>query len=375
VQAEFSSLRPLVVRCGAFGDMVLLMALIGALHARFRCPVDIVTSGSWSEPLLRGQPGVGEILSVRSRKTPYWLAPDQRRVVRRLRARGIGPTWICDANDAARRMLTRAGITDEYIVDVRDHPLLPGEHATEQWRRFAQIMPAVMRSQRPTMPDRAAPDHAASEQTASQDSEPAEPAAGCYLRVSEQQRAELDVWLRARGLEADQLILIQVGNKRTMRRGLRRLAVNNKYWPNERWASVIRYLRTQWPQYRIVMLGTGPEYSLNRDIAACARVDGVYNAADDLPIPRLVALLARAAGLITVDSGPAHAAAAVGCPQVVLFGKALPSLYRPWGTAGADVKALTGRLDGEPSMLGITTDDVIEAWATLKLRARHKPAA
>ena len=32
------------------------------------------------------------------------------------------------------------------------------------------------------------------------------------------------------------LILVQVGNKRTMRRGLRRLAVNNKYWPNERWA-------------------------------------------------------------------------------------------------------------------------------------------
>jgi len=170
------------------------------------------------------------------------------------------------------------------------------------------------------------------------------------------------------------LILIQVGNKRTMRRGLRRLAVTKKYWPNERWASVIRHLRTQWPEYRVVMLGTGPEYSLNNDIAASARVDGVYNAADDLPIPRLLALLARAAGLITVDSGPAHAAAAVGCPQVVLFGKALSSLYRPWGSAGADVKVLTGRLDGEPSMLGITTDQVIDAWATLKLRRQRESA-
>jgi heptosyltransferase-2/heptosyltransferase-3 len=206
------------------------------------------------------------------------------------------------------------------------------------------------------------------------DSEPAAQAAGCYLQLSERQRGELEIWLRARGLEAVPLILIQVGNKRTMRRGLRRLAVNNKYWPNERWASVIRHLRTQWPEYRVVMLGTGPEYSLNNDIAASAGVDGVYNAADDLPIPRLLALLARAAGLITVDSGPAHAAAAVGCPQVVLFGKALSSLYRPWGTAGADVKVLTGRFDGEPSMLGITADEVIEAWATLKLRGQHQPA-
>jgi heptosyltransferase-2/heptosyltransferase-3 len=80
-------------------------------------------------------------------------------------------------------------------------------------------------------------------------------------------------------------------------------------------------------------------------------------------------LLARAAGLVTVDSGPAHAAAAVGCPQVVLFGKALPSLYRPWGTAGAEVKVLTGRLDGEPSMLGISANEVMDAWSTLKLRA------
>ncbi len=353
--AECSSPRPLVVRCGAFGDMVLVTALIRVLHSRFGCPVDILTSGPWSEPLLRGQPGIGEVWSVRSRKTPYWLAPDQRRVVRRLRARGIGPTWICDSNDAARSMLTRAGITDEYIVAVRDHPLLPGEHATEQWLRLGQIMPAVIRSLR--------------------DSQGAPQARGCSLQVSEQQRAELDIWLKARGIEAVPLILIQVGNKRTMRRGLRRLAVNNKYWPNERWASVIRQLRTRWPGYRVVMLGTGPEYSLNGEIAASAGVDGVYNAADDLPIPRLVALLARAAGLITVDSGPAHAAAAVGCPQVVLFGKALPSLYRPWGTAGADVKVLTGQVDGAPSMLGITTEQVIDAWAALKLRGPQQSAA
>jgi ADP-heptose:LPS heptosyltransferase len=96
--------------------------------------------------------------------------------------------------------------------------------------------------------------------------------------------------------------------------------------------------------------------------------------ADDLPIPRLVALLARADALITVDSGPAHAAAAVGCPQVVLFGKALPSLYRPWGTAGAEVKVLCGRIDGEPDMLGISVSEVIGAWDALKLRTPRAAA-
>src|SRR5579872_2352266 len=116
--------------------MVLLTALIRVLHAEFGQPVDIVTSGPWSEPLLRGQPGVGEIFSVRSRKTLYWLSLDQRKVVRQLRARGIGPAWYCDGDEAALPLLERSGFPASSIVNVRDHALLPGEHATEQWRRF-----------------------------------------------------------------------------------------------------------------------------------------------------------------------------------------------------------------------------------------------
>jgi heptosyltransferase-2/heptosyltransferase-3 len=337
--------------------MVLFTAMIRVLHARFGSPVDILTSGPWSESLLRGQPGVGEIWSVRSRKTPYWLSADQRRVVRCLRDRGAGPTWFCDGSDAARPLLARAGIRREFIVDVKDHPLLPGEHATEQWRRLGQIMPAAIAA-------------------LSRDADPAALAAvaavapGCYLEVGDRQRIDLDGWLRARHLSTAPLILIQIGNKRTMRRGLRRLAVNNKYWPPERWAEVLRHLRRQHPDHAIVLLGTGPEFALNREIAAMAQVERLYNGADDLPIPRLIALLARAAGLITVDSGPAHAAAAVACPLVVLFGKALPSLYRPWGVAAADVEVLRGEIAGEPDMLGIDTRSVIEAWSRLRLRSR-----
>jgi ADP-heptose:LPS heptosyltransferase len=348
-QSEAGGLRPLVVRFGAFGDMVLLTALIRPLYARFGRPVDIVTSGPWSEPLLAGQPGVGDILSVRSRKTPYWLAPDQRRLVHRLAARAVGPTWFCDGNDAALSMLRRVHIPREYIVDVRDHPRLPEEHATEQWRRFARVMPSAI-------------------DPPAESAAPGASETGCYLSVSGAQRADLEGWLKARDLHEAPLLLIQAGNKRTMRRGLRRLAVNHKYWPNDRWAAVIRFLHAQCPRHRIVLLGTGPEFRLNQELIAAAGVEGLANAADDLPIPRLVALLERARGLVTVDSGPAHAAAAVGCPQVVLFGKASPSLYRPWGAAGAGVKVLRGEVDGEPSMLGIAAQAVMDAWSALPLR-------
>jgi heptosyltransferase-2/heptosyltransferase-3 len=328
--------------------MVLLTALIRLLHAEFGAPVDIVTSGPWSLPLLHGQPGVGDIFSVRSRKTPYWMSLDQQKVVRRLRARGVGPTWYCDGDAAAMPILERAGFTSADIVNVKDHALLPGEHATEQWRRFAQIMPPIV----------------SAEPRADIDSI----AEGCYLETTQAQRADLAAWLPRRRLSGQPLILIQIGNKRTMRRGPRSLAVNHKYWPNERWAEVLRFLRQRHPQHAIVLLGTGPEYELNEELKSLANIPGLHNVADDLPIPRLVALLALADGLITVDSGPAHAAAAVGCPQVVLFGKASTSLYRPWGTAGADVEVLTGQMAGEADMLGLDVGSVMAAWSRLRLR-------
>jgi ADP-heptose:LPS heptosyltransferase len=341
--------RPLAVRFGAFGDMVLLTALIRVLHAEFGRPVDILTSGPWSEPLLHGQPGVGEIYTIRSRKTPYWLSWDQQRVVRQLRARGFGPTWFCDGNDAGRLILTRAGIPDDFIVAAKDHDLLPGEHATEQWRRLAQIMPRAKVYSLPADVHAVAP--------------------GCRLEVKAAQRVDLEAWLERRGLAGLPLILMQIGNKRTMRRGLRRLSTNHKHWPKDRWAEVLRHLRGRHPRSAIVLLGTGPEFELNQELKVLANISGLSNAADDMPIPRLLALLERAEGLISVDSGPAHAAAAVGCPQVVLFGRAPPWLYRPWGTAGAEVRVLCGEIDGQPNMMGIETRRVIAAWDELKLRS------
>ncbi len=346
--------RPLVVRCGAFGDMVLITTLIRDLARRFGRDVDVLTSGSWSEPLLRGQAGVGDVFSVRSRKTPYLLSADQQRAVRKLRLRGPGPTWLCDGNDAAWSMLARAGTPRRFVVDVRDHPLLPGEHATQQWRRMARIMPAV-----PGLDAGAGIEARADAELGS---------GGCHLDVDARQRADLTTWLHARQLADKPLIAVQVGNKRTMRRGLRRLAANEKYWPLERWTVVLRHLRVRHPAHAIVLLGTGPEYALNAQLAAAADIGGLHNLADDLPVARLLAVLARAQGIITVDSGPAHAAAAVGCPQVVLFGTASTSLYRPWGTAGAEVVVLRREIDGAPTMLGIEAADVTAAWDGLRLR-------
>ncbi|HVH84184.1 MAG TPA: hypothetical protein VM713_07710, partial [Steroidobacteraceae bacterium] len=70
---EAAARPPLVMRCGAFGDMVLLTVLLEQLHARFKAPVDVIASGPWSEPLLSSHRAVGRMFILRSRRTPYWL--------------------------------------------------------------------------------------------------------------------------------------------------------------------------------------------------------------------------------------------------------------------------------------------------------------
>jgi heptosyltransferase-2/heptosyltransferase-3 len=339
--------RPLVVRFGALGEMVLLTVLIRILAQRYGQPVDIVASGGWTRPLLAGQPGVGEIRVIRSRRMPYWLSFEQQRLVAALAARRPGPTWYCDPDDKGRWLLRKAGIPDACIVEARHSPIDSREHFVDYWARIAALTPVAYPLPAPA------------------------PAAGIsgrvlpHLEVPPAAALELDAWLRARGIPPGELLLIQAGNKRTMRRGRRARATNTKFWPSERWAAVLRALRADHPEASILLLGVAAESSLNREIAALADLPRVFDVAGDLPVGRLLALEARAAGMISVDTGPSHTAAAVGGRVVVLYGEASPVNYAPSG-AGASVRCLTGLRAGKLSMLGIQARDVIEAWRSLR---------
>ncbi|MCS7017451.1 MAG: hypothetical protein NZM42_15220, partial [Gemmatales bacterium] len=98
--------RPLVVRFGALGDMVLIKPFIDRLAERYRGPVDLLGSGPWTRELLAGQPNVGEIRLIASRRRPYWISPEQWRLVEWLRAR-TGPVWFCDDTPKTRWLLAR----------------------------------------------------------------------------------------------------------------------------------------------------------------------------------------------------------------------------------------------------------------------------
>lgn len=351
-----AQLPPLVMRFGAFGDMVLLTVLLRHLHLRFGKPVDVISSGPWTKPVLEGQPCVGRLFVIRSRRAPYWLSLDQRRLVAWLRRRGAGPTWFCDLH-LGKDLLHRGGIPDEYICDSRSFDWLPGESFADRYIRLGNETPPAFAglSSSAWPPPRPAGSRAA------------------QIVLTDAARVESERWLERRNLTGRPFIVVHPGSRHIARRGLRSRAGSDKYWPEARWGQVIKTVRHLRPNHAVLLSGTPKERAFNADILNCSGTTDVHNVADDLPIRTLLPLLERAHSMISVDTGPAHAAAALGCPTVSLFGTANSALFRPGGATTRAV-ALTGVVDGVQNIFGITAESVIAAWFDLITQAERQAA-
>jgi heptosyltransferase-2/heptosyltransferase-3 len=347
ILAEASN--PLIVRFAAFGDVVLLTTLIGALHQRYGRPIDLLSSGSWTPKLLAADPRVGHIELLGSRKSPYLISPEQWRAVRWLRQRGAGPVYACDTDEKSYWLLRHAGIDPAFIV--RAHYAPPsGEvpHWCEWWLSRAALTPKAYEGQ--VLP---------------LDLSRAEAVPHLYLTDAE--RAALASWLADKGWAQAPLVLIQAGNKRTLKRGRLATISDNKYWPPERWAGVASGILARIPEAQVLLCGAPQEAALVEDIRRASGSDRVHNLAEQLPIGRLLALLERAHSMISVDTGPAHAAAALDCPLVVLFGGHEQRAWHPRSPSGA-VHAVGGASGAGSRLLDISVAQVLTAWTSLPTR-------
>lgn len=341
--------RPLIVRIGALGDMVLMTVAIRILQHRFGSPVDVLGSGPWTRPLLHDQPGVGQIYLLASRKRPFVLSPNQWALRSMLKRRGAGPTWLFDArNDKTSWLLLQSGWSVQEFAQLCQLPDIRDEHFCDHWQRFALLDPPALGGTQ----------HPGSRQ-------PAYP----QLRLSEQYTAELSTWVRRLGIAGRPWVLLQVGNKRSMRRGAWQRASNSKYWPEERWAQVLQGLRALHPECALLLLGVPQEAALNERILTLAQVRDAYNLAPEMTVPRLMGLAQQSTGMVSVDTGPAHVAAALGSRVLTLFDSLEKQLmYAPRGP-GAIVKCLVAPAGGPPALLGISVDQVLDSWHSL-LRLR-----
>ena len=337
-----SDSHPLVCRFGALGDMVLITPLLKQLYLRSGLPCDIVGIGAWNRLLFAEMPWVRQVFTIDSRSAPFWFDRSQRELAAGLKARDHRFAWIGETNKKSYRLLARAGITHKNSVCQPDLEPVPNEHYVDKWLRLGALSPPGF-------------EHPA--QSLEPDTE---------LFVSEAEIDECRGWLRSRVIDPEApLICIQAGSKRTTRRGRADRSSNTKYWPEQNWGKVIDGIVEQLPGAQILLCGVPAELDMCRAIEAECGVDqNLHAVADDLPLRRLLALLSLAHSCVSVDTGPAHIAAALNCPLAVLFGKANPARFRPV-SANSEVRILQGRIDGNEAEFDIgqiTPRQVLDAW-------------
>ncbi|HVS77002.1 MAG TPA: glycosyltransferase family 9 protein [Steroidobacteraceae bacterium] len=338
-------LHPFAVKLGRIGDMVMLTAALRLLHARYGRPCYVVGADSWAPDVYVGLAEVAECWSL-PRKSPFLLGLAWPSILRALRASAPGPVYVFEHHrgqvSRVRRLLSLGGIDPRRCVFIDEAPGT-GQLWLDALLRFAQRTPPAL-----------------------SEADYPQPAARTWsprLGVLAPERAERDAWLRSRGFRGEPLILVQPGNHRTM--GRRRLrnwrGRDDKAWPRERWAELLRRLHARMPDAMILVRGAAPEMPLLASICAAVALPCVTPVRTGLR--PLFALCEIAHSMIAADSGPAHAAAALGVPLIVLYGTQPAGVWLP-RSAGSPVVPMGGPPQLERAEQ-ITVDSVFEAWCRL----------
>jgi heptosyltransferase-2/heptosyltransferase-3 len=329
--------------------MIMLTALLDLLHRRYGEPCQVVGAGVWNDEIYREHPDVVRVFSF-PRHTPFALSLTWPRVLWALHRTAPAPVYVAELYPKqvprVRRLLASSGINPRRCLYISDGPTHEEEYWWERLRQFGERTPPALGA-------------------ASTVARPPDRVFAPRLEVSEAERAACDAWLRSRGVLGRELVLLQPGNFRSMgHRGdeLRRLNADDKAWPLERWVALLRKIHARRCNAVILLCGTRGEIPFLGQIQAAS--DLAVVAVADVALRLLFALCERAHSMISVDTGPAHAAAALGLPLVVLYGSESPRRWLPRSPTGSGVVPVGGaphstRADQQ------SVEAVFDAWCAV----------
>jgi len=104
----------------------------------------------------------------------------------------------------------------------------------------------------------------------------------------------------------------------------------NKRWPVEHFAELIRLLAKKFPDTRFAILGAAEDKPLGEMILR-AEPQRSLNLCGETSLPEMIEWLRLCELMVTNDTGPMHVAAALGKPLVALFGPTEPRRTGPYG--------------------------------------------
>jgi ADP-heptose:LPS heptosyltransferase len=283
--------RILVVRVGALGDTLMVTPLLRLLHERHpNAEVDFFCS-RLAAPLLELNPYVTNLFSLRGRNLPLALSIEKQRLVRKMRAREYDLAFLLESAPRYRILLERA--CPGRIRSFAEVPFDPGRHAIHNNLNVAGMPFASEEAWNMDLPlapdDEAAADRCLAGCPA--------PRIGVHMGWGPQGRKRRQA-LRLRGWEP--------GNFVELIRNL--IAVDGIH---------------------VILTGSAEDARDTESVAGQMPDGRVHSVAGQTRVRELAAIIKKLDLLISVDSGPAHMAAALGTPLVVLWGPGRLQQTRP----------------------------------------------
>jgi lipopolysaccharide heptosyltransferase II len=296
--------RVLVVRLRSIGDTVLATPSLHALR-RFLpgARIDVLLE-DWVAPLLEGSADLDRVLTVRRKSQPSRFA-----VARRLRAEGYDVAYNLHGGSTAALLMRasgarhRVGYADYSYASLHNHAAPPSAKLWGQPKTHsAEQQLALLGWTGVPVTDR----------PASRLAVVPEAAASVARRLREGARLE----------DGQPFALVHPA-----------AAFDTKTWAAENFARVVEHLAAR--GLTSVAVAAPGEAALIDEVRAHST--SPLAGFTDLSLPELTALAARASLFVGNDSGVAHVAAAVGAPQVVVFGSSNVAHWRPWTRSPAEV--------------------------------------
>ncbi len=307
LDARRKSPHILVLRAGAIGDTLMVTPLLRALRRTFPDALLAFVCSRTVLEVLRSNPHLDHVLPLAFRHLPWLLSGEKRRLVRELREMKLDWGIVLESHSRFVDLVHRTrpkrliafgpGPSEESFTHAVFDPQM---HSIDNYLRAAEplgVRPAGREMELPYP-------------------------------------AEMDEIVRRRLVkygvrDVDRLVGIHPGW------GGRKHSIEQmrlRSWPPGRFAQVVRWLVKK-GGVRAALTGSPADRALTEYIAREAGVP-CLNLAGEFSLLELAALIRRLSLYLTVDSGPAHMAAALGTPLLTLWGPGIFAQTSPQAGAG-----------------------------------------
>lgn len=294
--------RILIIRAGAIGDTLMATPLVRALRRTYPNAHLVFLCSRTAWEVLRYNPHLDQVIPLASRHVPAWLSLEKSRLLRQLRQLNLEWVLALESHPSFLDLARRTG-----APHVIAYAALPG---VERFER-ASFDPKKHSSEN-------------------------------HLRAAE------PLGVRSSGLEMELHYPVAFDDRlqeRLSRQGLKKGArlvgihagwggrkhsleqTRLRTWPSDRFAGIARWLAES-ARAQVVLTGSFDDRPMTEFIAQRAGIP-CLNLAGELSLLELAALIRRLELYVTVDSGPAHMAAALGTPLVTLWGPGIFEQTRP----------------------------------------------